>query len=1331
MRGDARFTFTLLTLVAVAALMASPNARAADRFWDANGSTAGQTDGGGAWLGANQWWTGSANANWTSGDSATFGVGGAGGAVTLASPTTVDSLTFNYFTGTYTLGTAGQAITLNSGITKNAGAGAATIISPLTLGGAQTWTNNSATSLTSQGGTVLNGALTIDGSGVTNFVTDSAVISGSGGIIKNGTGHLSLSITGTLLHTFTGDIEVNGGSIGFQTSAFLTGRNVNLTNGYLGGRFNSGFTWTSGLGTGANQIQITGGVSGLSGEGSTNSPFQIGTSLSTLVWGASSEGSATGFFNPTVFLANGDARMNTNGKGSLNNGIDLNAANRTITSLQTTDGVANSGFTINGAIINSVGTAGLTKTGVGNLILIANNTYNGATAIQGGNVFAFASNTATNTAAGSLTLSGAAGRLSGTSGLNLSNGGTLRMVSTNAQNAVDRMTSGAITVTNGGGISWENTAGANSFAETIGAATVNSGQFNVNLTTDQTAAGSQTLTLGGLTRNGTSAVTFSAGGTGPQVSGNKNMIVVTGAGSTVTNEIIGPWATTGTAINAQADYAVYNSNYVTSAGIAASAQSSWTTTTSAVSNYTMSALASATLNATRNINSLRSTNNSVTVTASDPNIALASHALAVGDVVTFSATTMPTGLAAGTPYFVVATGVGTIQVSATDGGGAITPTTAGAAVVAAGGIRLSTGNNLGTTGILNGSATVLNILTAGTGAITLPSAGAGQLHVNTGSGSIVNNAPIINNGGALTLVKSGSGGPALGNGNISTAGTMVLNGVNTYTGDTIINAGVLRIGTNGTANGATLGSGNYAGNITIDAGAMLWVSTNANQTLSGVISGEGALMKSYSGTLTLSGNNTYTGRTSISPSTTAGAGILVVSSLNSVVGGTASSSLGAPTTVFNGTIDLGGPGTVQGPATLRYVGTGETTDRVVNVQYGTNTTRTLDASGSGLLRFTSPFTNTGGTPANAVQLIGTGDGQIDHGLPFAVPSLTKSGGGTWTLGGAVGMSTGTLTINGGTLALQKKSSLIGGNTTNWTAAQVIVNSGGTLAVNVGGNGELNNTDVTTLLTNLGGLGGAINNNGLRAGSRIGFDTTNAAGGTFTIADNLANATGTGSGAIGLTKRGTGTLVLTGANVYTGPTTVSAGTLLINGNNSGATGPVTVSLGASLGGDGSIGGDVTINGTLSPGNSPGVLEFDAALILGATSNTFMEIDGVTRETQYDGVDVGTALTYGGALTLDFGTTFGTGNYTFDLFSFASESGNLASITLSGLYSGSLVFDNVGEDEWTLVDGGGNDWTFTQSTGDLVLSVPVPEPGTIALFGAGVALIGLRIARRRKA
>ena len=107
----------LVCATALALTFATDPAGAANLTWDANGVGALQTDGAGAWHNPNQWWDGLANQDWADGSEAIFGSGGAGGAVTLGSPTTVNSLTLNTFSGTYTLGTAGQTITVNDGDT--------------------------------------------------------------------------------------------------------------------------------------------------------------------------------------------------------------------------------------------------------------------------------------------------------------------------------------------------------------------------------------------------------------------------------------------------------------------------------------------------------------------------------------------------------------------------------------------------------------------------------------------------------------------------------------------------------------------------------------------------------------------------------------------------------------------------------------------------------------------------------------------------------------------------------------------------------------------------------------------------------------------------------------------------------------------------------------------------------------------------------------------------------------------------------------------------------------------------------------------------------------
>ena len=94
---------------------------------------------------------------------------------------------------------------------------------------------------------------------------------------------------------------------------------------------------------------------------------------------------------------------------------------------------------------------------------------------------------------------------------------------------------------------------------------------------------------------------------------------------------------------------------------------------------------------------------------------------------------------------------------------------------------------------------------------------------------------------------------------VNTAGYTVLTGTNTYTGDTTINDGTLRIQGNGLLgyDSATPGEGDYAGNITIASGAVLDFSSDADsQTLSGDISGAGKLILNNTGEVVLTGNNT-------------------------------------------------------------------------------------------------------------------------------------------------------------------------------------------------------------------------------------------------------------------------------------------------------------------------------------------------------------------------------------------------------------------------------------------------------------------------------------------
>jgi autotransporter-associated beta strand protein len=241
---------------------------------------------------------------------------------------------------------------------------------------------------------------------------------------------------------------------------------------------------------------------------------------------------------------------------------------------------------------------------------------------------------------------------------------------------------------------------------------------------------------------------------------------------------------------------------------------------------------------------------------------------------------------------------------------------------------------------------------------------------------------------------------------------------------------------------------------------------------------------------------------------------------------------------------------------------------------------------------------------------------------------------------------------------------------------------------------------------------------------------------------------------GLTKAGTGTLVLKGANTYAGPTTVSTGTLLVN-NTTGSgtgTGAVSVTAGGTLGGTGTItptgtnGITVASDAFLAPGASIGNLTAN----LGSTTGTLSLTSGAVFKFELGAANatIGTIaadssdlLTIAGAGAGDvvfggnnidlLGTATGTGYYKlFDTSAGASTWTGLtlgASVDGGTLITGGLTTSNYGggfSGDLILADG-----TFGTSAGDIYLNV-VPEPSTFALLGAGVLALGWRARSRRQ-
>jgi autotransporter-associated beta strand protein len=456
------------------------------------------------------------------------------------------------------------------------------------------------------------------------------------------------------------------------------------------------------------------------------------------------------------------------------------------------------------------------------------------------------------------------------------------------------------------------------------------------------------------------------------------------------------------------------------------------------------------------------------------------------------------------------------------------------------------------------------------------------------------------------------------------------------------------------------------------AGTTPTISVNTNRTLTigSTLDGSSGPVKANTGVLSLSGNNTYTGTTTI------GAGTLRISSASAL----GDSGAGNGTTISTGgDLSLTGNITVASEALTHNGGTG---GFLRNVS-GTNVWNggiTIGAANSRIRSDAGLLTIGGNIAMNANTIFeGAADTTVT-GLISGSAALQLGGNnsGTVTLNG-LNTYTGQTTVNRGTLSVNTmKNYGVDSSIGKGTNTQQIILGGGT-------------TDGTLLYTGTGDTsdrrfrigssttaaetgGAVIKNDGSGAlvfnaatfnqvSTNVTVNRTLTLGGTNTGANTIsgviANNTNT-VGLVGVTKVDSGTWILSGANTYSGATIVGGGTLRIDSNvrlgnttntvtlsNAGvlevtAAGTLTnaITVGAGNGslfnsssGSLVVAGAVSKNGTVFTSRSISGTNVFTGVISGASANSDFVVDGGTtvfsNVMTYNGP---TIITNGGTLVL---------------------------------------------------------------------------------------------------
>jgi outer membrane autotransporter protein len=1098
--------------------------------------------------------------------------------MSLASSMSIGSLTVNAATAPETRAvtledTTGNTLTVAGagGITINPGAGAVTLNPRITVGAAQTWTNNSANDFT-LGGTVSNGAnrLTVAGTGNTIFTGE--FDNGSGGLTKAGTGRLTL----TRSSLSAGDALLTGGELfadadGVLGSGTLTinsaGGTVTLGSNTLGTTLTNAISVQSNFTVVAppagNHDFFLGGAMDLNGATRTiSSPTHQGQ---IHFQGVISNGGLT--FTTAGLPADADAD-NASYVAYIHDG----ASSHTYTGLTTVE--AKAFLVLQSAGEKFLGNVLIQGNGVVDYLGFSDQIADTATVtvnsngsrILGGVAFQGLELFNNNDTIGSLFGTGTVGLGSGTLTVGA---GNLTGIITDGERGSGgdfvKNTAGTLTL-----------AGANNYT---GTTTVTGGTLNV--------AGSITSTTVNVTGG-----TFIAGGTGA-VPAAANVTVATGAGFEYRGATDAPLAINALTLNSGAGTTIGGSIGSTPTSARINVATAVTPAPGAISvnvfgipglgartpgTYTLlTAAAGSTLDvgttyALGNIfNAANFTVSAPTATATEITVQIAA--------VTPLANAFWVGGLSGSPNDWAASNGSTASNWASDNTGTPTPLVPGATTnvfFSAGNPATPTDPGAMTMGdsMSIASLTVNGATSPETRAVTLGSSGGNTLTV--GAGGITINA----GAGAVTL-----------NPNI------VLGASETWT--------------NNSANLFT------AGGSVSNGGNVLTVTGTGDTTISGELgNGAGGLTKLGAGRLTLAGSNTYTGDTRL-------VGGALFTDTDTALG-TGRLTIAAPATLGSNVTGtrLANPISVEADFSV-VAPPGGNHDFLLNGAMDLNgATRTITGlTHQGQVHFGGVISNggltftTSGLPAPV-----NGDNSYVAFIHDGTASHTYTGLTTVEKNAFLVLQSAGEKFRGDFL-IQDQGVLdyLGFGNQLADTATVTVNSPG--SVILGGIdfagfelrdfdetiGTLNGSSVGTV-----GLGSAV----LTVGA-----------GTF---DGVIRDGTVGSGRAGqLVKNTTGTLTLNGASTYTGNTFVNNGTLILNGSVQSPT--VLVNFAGTLMGTGTAFRDVRNAGIFSPGNSTGTFRIRGNYLQTGAGTMVIEISGA-KPGQHDLVAVGGQATLDGTLRL---------------------------------------------------------------------------------------------------